>query len=239
MAKNNFGNYPLPNWLQSYMERNIGRSPVWQFPHIPASPEGLFFEKLDFQNRHHVLEMFENDPDPWVDERFKDPQQLYEYVAHLRIVMPYAGKRGGADWLVRKGGEYAGLLHAFEFSRENFGYNHRKCAIGFAFAQKYRGAGTPFHAVKYFQDFLFQKMGRLYLTASVKRENLRSIRFLKNLGFEERSPDWEEEADQPKVLPEEIYLDLFRSPQAKGRIRNYWKMIEEEYRARRAGGSGM
>ena len=229
MAKNKFGSYPLPAWLQSYMERNIGRRPIWNFPHIPDSPEGLSFEMLDFENRHHILEMFGNDPDPWVDERFKDPQQLYEYVAHLRIVMPYTGKRGGADWLVSKEREYVGLLHAFEFSRENFGYNHRKCAMGFAFAENHRGAGLPLRAVQYFQEFLFRKMDRLYLTASVKRGNLRSIAFLKKLGFRETRLDWE--AEHPgKEPPEEVYLENFRSPQARGRVRNYWKRMEEKYR---------
>lgn len=229
MAKNKFGSYPLPAWLQSYMERNIGRRPVWNFPLIPDSPEGLSFDILDFENRHHILEMFENDPDPWVDERFKDPQQLYEYVAHLRIVMPYTGKRGGADWLVRKDREYIGLLHAFEFSRENFGYNHRKCAVGFAFAEPYRGTGLPFRTVQYFQDFLFRKMDRLCLMASVKRGNRRSIAFLKKLGFEELSLDEKEEQDPGKEPPKEVFMEKYRSPQARGRIRNYWKRMEEKY----------
>ena len=150
MAKNKFGSYPLPAWLQSYMERNIGRRPIWNFPHIPDSPEGLSFEMLDFENRHHILEMFGNDSDPWVDERFKDPQQLYDYVAHLRIVMPYS-------------------------------------------------------------------------------DNLRSIAFLKKLGFRETRLDWE--AEHPgKEPPEEVYLENFRSPQARGRVRNYWKRMEEKYR---------
>ncbi len=227
MAENKFGSYPLPAWLQSYMERNIGRRPLWEFPRIPDSPDGLSFNMLDFENRHFVLDMFENDPDPWVDERFKDPQKLYEYVAHLRIVLPYSPKHGGADWLVRKEQECIGLLHAFDFSRERFGYNHRQCAIGFAFVEKYRGTGLPFRTVQYFQDFLFRKMDRLYLFATVKRENRRSIAFLSKLGFEERRP--EGEPDEDKEPPKEIFLEKYRSPQAQGRIRNYWKRMRERY----------
>ena len=219
MDANKYGSYPLPAWLQSYMERNIGRQPLWAFPRIPDTPDCLSFDTLDFENRRLVLDMFENDPDPWVDERFKDPQQLYEYVAHLRIVMPYSPKHGGADWLVRKGREHVGLLHAFDFSRERFGYNHRQCAIGFAFVDKYRGTGLPFRTVQYFQDFLFRKMDRLYLFATVNRENRRSIAFLKKLGFEERYP--EEDQDTNEEPPEELFLEKYRSSQARCRIRNY------------------
>ncbi len=229
MSKSRFDAYPLPDWLQWQMEQNIGKPARWGFPQIAESPNGVVFEKLCFHNRHELLKMFEMDNDPWVDERFKDPKRLYEYVANLKICMLYSFKHGGCDWFAKKDGEYAGILHAFQFSQEKFGYAHRKCAIGYAFAKKFRGSGLPFHTVKYFQDFLFTKMDRLFLTASVDRKNLRSIHFLKKLGHAEYHCEYEGEAPR-KEPPKELYFELFRSARAKSNVVKYRKKAEKEYR---------
>ncbi|MEN0046140.1 MAG: GNAT family protein [Bacteroidota bacterium] len=186
MAKSRYDSYPLSDWLQYSMERNIGRAPIWKFPHIPDWKEDISFRKLNFQNQHHLLEMFENDEDEWVNERFKEAQSVYNYVAHLRIVALYSAKHGGCDWLVRKGDEYIGVLHAFDFSIENYNYHHRRCAIGYAFTKSVRGTGLPLQIVPYFQQFLFQKMNLLLQFALVNKANHRSIRFLEKLGFEEQ-----------------------------------------------------
>lgn len=229
----------LPKWLQWSMEQNIGEPPVWKFPKIPDSPEGLSFEKLDFLNRYQVLKMFKNDPNPYVDKRFKDPQKLYEYVGLLRIQMLYTYKRGGCDWLVRKDNDYVGLLHAFEFSKEQLGFQTRKCAIGYAFVESVRGTGLPLMAVQYFQNFLFKKMNLLFLTASVHFENQRSIRFLKKLGFEERFFEEEEEEKSglneiEKKVDKELYFELFRTKRSKNRVLQQRQKDEAKYRAWKA-----
>ena len=96
------------------MERNIGRPPVWQFPDLPSATD-LAFERLDFDNRDVVLEMFESDTNPFVSADFKSAGKLYEYVAAQWICSPYSGKRGAADWIIRTSQERAaGLLHVYE-----------------------------------------------------------------------------------------------------------------------------
>jgi hypothetical protein len=59
MSKNRFETFPIPDYLQWAVERNIGRLPVWNFPQIPPSSEGLTFERLTFENRFTFLEAFE------------------------------------------------------------------------------------------------------------------------------------------------------------------------------------
>ncbi|MEK7256534.1 MAG: GNAT family protein, partial [Bacteroidota bacterium] len=190
---NRFDSFPLPDWLQFSLEQNAGRPPLWDLPAPSPTADEFWFQKLDFRNRHLVLEMFENDPDPWVDERFKDPKELYEYVANLRINMPYSGKHGGCDWLVRMPGwhgECVAILHNFDFSRETYGYQNRKCSIGYAFAQKFRGTGLPQKIMQHFHKYLFGKMNRLLLLAMVDKDNTRNIRFLEKLGYEDRTTDY-------------------------------------------------
>jgi RimJ/RimL family protein N-acetyltransferase len=197
------------------MEQNVGCKPLWDLPRIPPTPDGHWFQQLNFRNRFLLLEMFENDPDAWVDQRFKDPKEVYEYVAHLRIRMPYSGKHGGCDWLVMTPErECAGILHNFDFSLENYGYQHRKCSVGYAFAAAYRGTGLPLLIMQHFQAYLFQKMNRLLLMASVDKGNVRSIRFLEKLGYEERTADFmddDEEDHEPKKELENRYFELYRS----------------------------
>lgn len=95
MPKNKYHQFSIPDWMQSYVERNIGQPPVWQFPPIPEMEEGIYFRPLNFHNQTHFLELFEKDEDPWVEEKFKDAKSVYEYICMIRIIMPYSFKRGG------------------------------------------------------------------------------------------------------------------------------------------------
>ncbi len=236
MKNSRFDSYPLPDWLQFSMEQNIGRKPLWDFPKIPPTPDGFWFQQLEFRNRSLLLEMFENDPDPWVDERFKDPKEVYEYVANLRICMPYSGKHGGCDWLVMTPErDCAGILHNFDFSLENYGFQHRQCSIGYAFAQPLRGTGLPQQIMLHFQEYLFHKMDRLLLMASVDKGNARSIRFLEKLGYEERTSDYfDDEDDKPQKVLENHHFELYRSRRTRSRVLAYRKKSDEEYKSWRA-----
>lgn len=208
MQKRNFNSslesFPLPDYLQRAMERNIGRPPVWKFPQILPTPDGLTFEKLNFESRYHLIETFQNDTDEWVDERFKSTAEIYEYVAMLCIEMPYSFKHGGCDWLVfSPDGTCAGILHSFEFSKEQFDYHHRRCAIGFVFSEKFRGSSLTVKAVQHFQQFLFGKMNLLYLLAWTDTENIRCCRFLEKLGWFDCPIEYEN--DSPKYRFYELY----------------------------------
>lgn len=182
--------YPLPGWLQHSVEHYAGREPLWRFSDIPPSGN-LVFERLHFDNRDLVLEMFEGDESPFVDRAFKSPDNLYAYVAAQWICGPYSPKHGSADWVARtRHGDPVGLLHVYDVSRETWGLNHRRCSIGYVVVESLRGSGLAEEAVRALQDHLYQTLDMLMLLAMPDRENERSARFLKKLGYEERSHDF-------------------------------------------------
>lgn len=234
MPKNKYHQFSLPDWLQSYMEQNIGKIPVWQFPPIPNMGADIFFRPLGFRNRHDFLELFENDDDPWVDKRFKNAESVYEYVCMTRILLPYSYKRGGQDWLVYQENTCIGILHAFDFNKESGEYTQRRCSIGYAFGRAVRGSGIPQKVVQHLQKYLFTKWNMLYISASVKKENIRSIRFLKGLGYLERPPetDWQDEGKER--VSDSVHLDLFRSKRTQNKVYADWIESAKEYAAWRA-----
>lgn len=216
--------YPLPEWLQYYMEQNIGRPPLWTFPSLPPTADGLTFEQVGFDNAQAILDMFAGDEDPFVDARFKEEQLLYEYICHLRIVLPYSGKHGGCDWLViTPDHRYAGLLHMYDFSRETIGFSNRQCSVGYVIAAPFRGTGLAYRVMEHLHQYLFQKLDRLLLVASTRPENRRSRGFLKRLGYEDRTADY--------GIVEERYYELYRSPRARTLIQSERRRAEEKYQA--------
>ena len=234
MPQNKHKSYPFPDWLQWTIEKNAGKIPVWKFPPISKIEEAIYFAPLTFQNRFDFLELFEKDKDEWVDRRFKKPKSIYEYVCLIRIMMPYSFKRGGMDWLVYDEKECIGILHGFEFSKETGGFSNRRCSIGYAFGEKVRGSGIPQKVLRHFQNYLFTKMNRLYLTASVDLKNVRSIRFLEGLGYSEYPPELEWEPAEERIEPKNVQLELFRSVRTKNKVTTYRKESAEEYRTWRS-----
>ena len=160
------------------------------FPELPPTAN-LRFERLDFDNRDTVFDMFEADDCPFVDVSFKDAVKLYEYVAHQRICGPYSPKHGCADWIIsRTDGEPVGLLHAYDISRETWALNHRRCSIGYAIASGHRKSGIAHEAVTALEAYLFHTFDMLMILAYPQRENERSIRFLQRRGYEERTEEY-------------------------------------------------
>jgi RimJ/RimL family protein N-acetyltransferase len=211
--------HPLPGWLQHSLERYVGRVPLWLFPELGPTAN-LQFARLDFDNRDLVLDMFENDGNSFVDASFKDEGKLYEYVAHNRICGPYSPKHGCADWIVMtSGGAPAGLLHAYDFSRETWALNHRQCSIGYTIAPDHRGTGIAHEAVSALEAYLFETFDMLMLLAYPKTENERSVRFLQRRGYLERTEDF---VDQK----ENRYFLRYRSPEAKRQMDQRYGNLE-------------
>ena len=74
----------------------------------------------------------------------------------------------------------------------------------------------------------------LYLTASVKRENIRSLRFLKGLGYLERTAENDWQIDDDKDVSNTIVLDLFRSKRTQKKLLAQWEKETKEYLSWRA-----
>ncbi len=234
MPKNRFNAHTIPDWIQTYIEQNAGKVPVWQFPPIPKMEEDIRFVPLNFRNRYDFLELFEQDEDPWIEERFKHAQSVYEYVCMTRIIMPYSYKRGGQDWLVYQNKECIGIVHAFDFSKESGEFTQRRCCIGYVFGKAVRGSGIPQKVMQHLQGYLFSTLNMLYLTASVKKENTRSIRFLRTLGYVERPPETEWQKEEDSHVSDTIHLDLFRSKRTQNKVLAYWEESTKSYLTWRA-----
>lgn len=201
---------PLSEHLRFWMEENVGNPPLWNFPTLTNS-HSLRYHRLHFKNRQHVLEMFKEDSNPFIEKDFKSEKELYTYVANLWIVAPYSRNRGGIDWLIQnQQEEWVGLLHAYDFSKEQVNYRNRHCTIGFSIGKKYRGTGVAQEAVRHLQSYLFKQMNMLYLLAYTKNENSRSIKFLTKLGYENATLEYSARA--------KTYFRLYRSTKAKSLI---------------------
>ncbi len=176
--------HPLPQWLQFYVERYAGRVPRWMFPHLPPTAE-LRFERLDFDNRGWVLDMFEGDTCPFIDPAFRNDEKLYTYVANQWICGPHSAKHGCADWVVirQSDGEPTGLLHAYALNSERFDLADRRCFIGYAFGEAYRGSGFAHEAVTALESYLFDELEMATLVANPIDENKCSIGFLQRRGY--------------------------------------------------------
>lgn len=214
---------PPDSFLWFYIHRNLGQDPLWTFPTFLCG-NGLRCERLDFNNYHDLLELLKNDPNPFVDERFKQEQELYEYVMHQLACTPYSGKRGGVDYLivdtpgsnadydtfttrferygvrVREGEEFCGMLHLYELSRERLAPDFAMPSpfVGIVLYPKARGRGIGQRAISLLESFVLENYPVMELTAMIRKENERSQRFFRSLGYTEQRPD--------EVGREEIFL---------------------------------
>jgi len=50
--------FPFPDWIQFYIERNAGKVPVWQFPPIPKLERNTYLIQLNFRNHHDFQQIF-------------------------------------------------------------------------------------------------------------------------------------------------------------------------------------
>ena len=153
-------------------------------PIIPPSVR-LAFEPLSYQNGIHLLEIFKNDDNPFVDERFKTVPELEDYLASMLEYAAFSSKRGAFDWLVKCDitGEYIGVCHLHDLSNQVFGSENRKATIGYAIGEKHRGKGFASEMVAHFSDFVFQNSIIIKLLVYTDKANFDSIRLMENLNW--------------------------------------------------------
>lgn len=154
------------------------------FPSIPPSVR-LVFEPLSYQNGLKLLEIFKNDENPFVDERFKSKPELVDYLASMLEYAAFSRKRAAFDWLVRcdTTGEYIGICHLHDLSNQVFGNENRKATIGYAIGEKHRGKGFASEMVAHFSNFIFQNSIIIKLLVYTHKDNTDSIRLMEKLNW--------------------------------------------------------
>ncbi len=115
---------------------NLSPSHPFMFPPIETTSE-WFFERLGINNFNQLYLLFNSDENKFVDERFKTSEGARKYA------MINSGEdscNNGADWLFStNNGEYAGILHLYNLSRETISENNKRAWIGFATKASFRG----------------------------------------------------------------------------------------------------
>lgn len=160
------------------------RTPYFHFPEIPPC-DPFVFEKLTTQNHEQLYLLFKTDPSPFVDDRFKHKETVYEYALDIEQYGCYSPKHGGQDWLVRFAkGSYLSVLHLYDLSLETWADNDKRAWIGFATTEAFRRQGFTLKIGKHFIDYVFRYYPNIdYLHAMTLKENLPAQQLLMAAGF--------------------------------------------------------
>jgi RimJ/RimL family protein N-acetyltransferase len=165
-----------------YFEPN--RDTYFDFSQAILPSERLTYELLSPNNYLILLEMFAQDENPFVDSRFKNPQELEEYADYMFSYAAFSPTRGGADWLFRdKNGKHLGILHLYDLSLANNTSAQESCTIGFATIQEYRAKGISFEAVTHFLTYVRQVFGKTKIWAYTLKNNTAAKQFMQKVGF--------------------------------------------------------
>lgn len=161
----------------------IRKPPYFVFPDIPAFEE-ISFEKLTGKNVLQFHKLFEADDNIFTDERFKDYEKAKLYTRFIEESSVFSSKHGGQDWLFLWNGEYAGVLHLYDLSLEEFAENNKRCQIGFATTPKMRNKGITKKALCYFLKYIFENYSFIkYIHSSALKENVASQALQTSVGF--------------------------------------------------------
>lgn len=166
----------------------------------------LAFEPLSYENGTQLFEMFKDDDDAFIDERFKSIEETEDYIACMLEYAQFSGKRAAFDWLLksRETGEYMGVFHLHDLSKEVFGSANKKASVGYAVAKKYRGQGFAREAIQHFTQFLFENSDKSKLLVYTSKKNINSIRLMQSL-------NWQQNDDKYVYSDEYSYFELLKS----------------------------
>jgi RimJ/RimL family protein N-acetyltransferase len=169
---------------QEYFEENglPQAKPYFQFRNLSPSKH-LTYHLLSWSNYLDIYQMFKDDSSEFVDERFKDCEKLHSYMEYQMNFAWTSSRRGGCDWLLRKGEQTVGILHLYDLTCEVAQDRHRACTIGFAIAEPFRRQGLLREAVQHLLTLLFTEFSIQKVLSFTRKENIATIRFLTNMEF--------------------------------------------------------
>jgi RimJ/RimL family protein N-acetyltransferase len=146
----------------------------------------LVFEPLSYQNGMQLFDIFKNDDNQFVDERFKNEEEVEDYLASMLEYACFSTKRAAFDWLIKleTTGEYIGVFHLHDLSNQVFGSENRKASIGYAVGKAFRGHGFATETVAHFSDFIFKNSSIIKLLVYTEHDNLGSIRLMQTLNWQ-------------------------------------------------------
>ena len=200
---------PADHYLWYWLHRNMGRPPRWTFPDALTGP-GVSLHRLHFDNYEALWPRLAQGDTAYVEREYRERTLLYEQVVHHHGYAPYSGNHGAVDYLVldiaqkeeglaqpaflgsdrslsdAEAERLAGVVHLYDLSMERLGDGMRNPFVGIQLAEAYRGTGTADRALDVLERFVEQTYEEARgVTAMIKRENARSIRFFGRRGYAE------------------------------------------------------
>lgn len=199
---------PPDSWLWRSIYRNLGRQPRWVFPEI-VHGNGLRFVRLHVDNYDALWPLLAQGDTTFVDREYRERRALYEQTLLLRANLPFTGNNGAVDYLVvntpgknqtygshdrydylfdldlYEGEHLTGVVHLYELSHERLGDEGMpKPLVGIQLAAAYRGRGVADRALGLLEQFVVENYPKTSgVTAMIKRENKRSLRFFRRRGY--------------------------------------------------------
>jgi RimJ/RimL family protein N-acetyltransferase len=174
---------PQQDFLEDLRQQRIERGPMHHFQNLQDS-ERLSYELLTANNYQHIVELFANDDNTFVDYRFKIATEAQKYTSSI-VDSVYDNKHGGCDFLVKlKSSEtYIGILHLFDFSLETFSDVQQRCTIGCSIAQSFRRKYYATEAVLHLIDYAKMQHSKTKILAYTKIENSAANAFLQSIAM--------------------------------------------------------
>lgn len=189
------------------LSRHLGRQPCWLFPD-QIRGDGLHLRRLDFHNLHEVIRLFVCDNNPYIDSRFQNEDELFEYVLHQLGLAAYNSESGAVDYLIvdtpgqaykyeqfdsnwlkndhslPEGAGFAGLLHLYDLRQtESLGHEIYPPKAGIMISENYRGKGVGRRAMNLLQEYVRRNHHTDRLQVEIKGENAPSLSFFDSLGY--------------------------------------------------------
>ncbi|MBL7816956.1 MAG: GNAT family N-acetyltransferase [Saprospiraceae bacterium] len=165
------------------------RSPSMKYHHflgsIPPSVR-LTFEPLSYENGMYLYDMFKEDSNPYVDERFKTAEEAEDYLACMLEYACFSQKRAAFDWLIKcqTTNEYIGVFHVHDLSKQVFGGDNLKVTLGYAFSKSFRKKGFANETLQHFSKIIFEKTNKTKLLVYTDKNNKDSIRLMERLSWQ-------------------------------------------------------
>jgi RimJ/RimL family protein N-acetyltransferase len=183
------------------------RKPRFDYQNLPDTQQ-LRYELLTWDNYTQMLDLFQNDPNPFVMDDFKTIEELEMYAVSQLEYNWYSFKRGACDWFLwaKDTNELVGVLHLYDLNWELYEGKHPSCTVGYAIGEKYRRQGFAFEAMTHLLTQIPLIFKRYEVGANPKIANINSRYLLEKLGFTEHREVGDDESWWEKQLIEDIPL---------------------------------
>ncbi len=169
---------------------------------------GVRLHRLHFDNYDVLYPLLAEGDTSYVEREYRERERLYERVIYLYGYAPFSGKRGAVDYLVLREEEaaefaehqlwgsdhslrqddeqkLAGIVHLYDLSLERFGRGMPNPLAGIQLAEAHRGTGIADRAFDVLEWFVAETYPEATaVTAMIKKDNARSIRFFGRRGYE-------------------------------------------------------